>query len=99
MGEEGITPSSAGHPGHLQCPGDAEPGPSESGKGGPVLACSGRGESLVPGARAGSVPTVHQVSLRSGRSLRVVGLVIYALKGIMLLELAGDGDAHCRRRR
>ena len=51
--------------------------------------CPAWGESLVPGARAGSVPTVHQVSLRSGRSLRVVGLVIYALKGIMLLELAG----------
>ena len=51
--------------------------------------CPAGGESLVPGARAGSVPTVHQVSLRSGRSLRVVGLVTYALKGIMLLELAG----------
>ena len=41
----------------------------------------------------GRGPAVFQLFTRSllgsGRSLRVVGLVIYALKGIMLDELAG----------
>ena len=51
----------------------------------------------------GRGPAVFQLFTRSllgsGRSLRVVGLVTYALNGIMILELAGDGDAHCHRRR